>query len=60
MLGSHKILNFTLTSDNDQILIDSVYEEGKKERKKELVALLLLTFGCLVTVDVLWLFLTVP
>ena len=30
-------------------------------RKKELVALLLLSFGCLVTVNnVMWLFLTVP
>ena len=29
-------------------------------RKKELVALLLLSFGCLVTVNVLWLFLKVP
>ena len=29
-------------------------------RKKEHVALLLLSFGCLVTVNVLWLFLTVP
>ena len=28
--------------------------------KKELVALLLLSFGSLVTVNVLWLFLTVP
>ena len=29
-------------------------------RKKELVAQLLLSFGCLVTVNVLWLSLTVP
>ena len=29
-------------------------------RKRELVALLLLSFGCLVAVYVLWLFLTVP
>ena len=29
-------------------------------RKRELAALLLLYFGCLVTVNVLWLFLTVP
>ena len=29
-------------------------------RKRELVAFLLLSFGCLVTVNVLWLFLTVP
>ena len=29
-------------------------------RKRELVALLLLSFECLVTVNVLWLFLTVP
>ena len=29
-------------------------------RKRELVALLLLSFGSLVTVNVLWLFLTVP
>ena len=29
-------------------------------RKREIVALLLLSFGCLVTVNVLWLFLTVP
>ena len=29
-------------------------------RKRELVALLLLSFGCLVTVNVLWLFLAVP
>ena len=29
-------------------------------RKRELVALLLLSFGCLLTVNVLWLFLTVP
>ena len=29
-------------------------------RKRELVALLLLSFGCLVTVNYLWLFLTVP
>ena len=29
-------------------------------RKKELVALLLLYFGCFVTVNVLWLFLTLP
>ena len=29
-------------------------------RKRELVALLLLSFVCLVTVNVLWLFLTVP
>ena len=28
-------------------------------RKRELVALLLLSFGCLVAVDVLWLFLAV-
>ena len=28
-------------------------------RKRELVSLLLLSFGCLVTVNVLWLFLTV-
>ena len=30
------------------------------KRKRELVALLLLFFGCLVTVNVLWLFLMVP
>ena len=30
------------------------------KRKRELLALLLLTYGCLVTVYVLWLFLTVP
>ena len=30
------------------------------KRKRELVALLLLSYGCLVTVNVLWLFLTVP
>ena len=30
------------------------------KRKRELVALLLLSYGCLVTVYVLWLFLTVP
>ena len=30
------------------------------KRKRKLVALLLLSFGCLVTVKVLWLFLTVP
>ena len=30
------------------------------KRKRELVALLLLPNGCLVTVNVLWLFLTVP
>ena len=29
------------------------------ERKRELVVLLLVSFGCLVTVNVLWLFLTV-
>ena len=29
-------------------------------RKRKLVALLLLSFGCLVTVNVLWLFLMVP
>ena len=29
-------------------------------RKRELVALLLLSFGCLVDVNVLWLFITVP
>ena len=29
-------------------------------RKRELVTLLLLSFACLVTVNVLWLFLTVP
>ena len=29
-------------------------------RKRELVALLLLSFGCLVTVNVLWLLLAVP
>ena len=29
-------------------------------RKKELVALLLLSFGCRVTANVLWLFLSVP
>ena len=29
-------------------------------RKRELVALLLLSFGCLVTVNVLWFFLMVP
>ena len=29
-------------------------------RKRELVVLLLLSFRCLVTVNVLWLFLTVP
>ena len=29
-------------------------------RKRQLVALLLLSFGCLVTVNVLWLFLAVP
>ena len=29
-------------------------------RKRELVALLVLSFGCLVTVNVLWFFLTVP
>ena len=29
-------------------------------RKRELVALLLLSFGCLVTVNVLWVFLKVP
>ena len=28
--------------------------------RRELVALLLLSFGCLITVNVLWLFLTVP
>ena len=30
------------------------------KRKRELVAFLLLSYGCLVTVNVLWLFLTVP
>ena len=30
------------------------------KRKRELVALLLLSYGCLVTVNVLWLFLWVP
>ena len=30
------------------------------ERKRKLVALLLLSYGCLVTVNVLWLFLTMP
>ena len=30
------------------------------KRKRELVALLLLSYGCLVIVNVLWLFLTVP
>ena len=30
------------------------------KRKRELVALLLLSFRCLVTVNVLWLFLAVP
>ena len=30
------------------------------QRKREQVALLLLCYGCLVTVNVLWLFLTVP
>ena len=30
------------------------------KRKRELVALLLLSYGCLVAVNVLWLFLTVP
>ena len=30
------------------------------KRKRELVVLLLLSYGCLVTVNVLWLFLTVP
>ena len=30
------------------------------KRKRELVALLLLSYGCLVTVNALWLFLTVP
>ena len=29
-------------------------------RKRELVALLLLSFGCFVAVNVMWLFLTVP
>ena len=29
------------------------------KRKRELVALLLLSYGCLITVNVLWLFLTV-
>ena len=29
-------------------------------RKREIVALLLSSFGCFVTVNVLWLFLTVP
>ena len=29
-------------------------------RKRELVELLLLSYGCLVTVNVLWLFLTMP
>ena len=32
----------------------------KKKSKRELVALLLLSFGYLVTVNVLWLFLAVP
>ena len=30
------------------------------KRKRELVALLLLSYGCLVTVNILWLFLMVP
>ena len=30
------------------------------KRNRELVAVLLLSFRCLVTVNVLWLFLTVP
>ena len=30
------------------------------KRKRELVTLLLLSYGCLVTVNVLWLLLTVP
>ena len=30
------------------------------KRKRKLVALLLLSYRCIVTVDVLWLFLTVP
>ena len=30
------------------------------KRKRELVALLLLSYGCLVAVNVLWLFLMVP
>ena len=30
------------------------------KRKRELVSLLVLSYGCLVTVNVMWLFLTVP
>ena len=30
------------------------------KKKRELVALLLLAYGCLVTVNILWFFLTVP
>ena len=30
------------------------------KRKRELVAFLLLSYGCLVTVNIIWLFLTVP
>ena len=30
------------------------------KRKREMVALLLLSYGCLVTINVLWLFLAVP
>ena len=30
------------------------------KRKRKLVALLLLSYGCIVTINVLWLFLTVP
>ena len=30
------------------------------QRKRELVALLFLSYGCLVTVNVLWLFIAVP
>ena len=31
-----------------------------RERQRELAALLLLSFGCLVTLNVMWLFLAVP
>ena len=34
--------------------------ERERERGREMIALLLLSFGCLVAVNVLWLFLALP
>ena len=59
-LKDHDFLRHALFVALNTMLSGQITPENPKTRKRELVTLLLLSFGCLVTVNVLWLSLTVP